>query len=108
MKRLNDLWKVEREHAIERLIKEVGLSEEEAEAEAEREVYHTFNIPKQYLWDEATKSVKDLPENLASSIAEIAKLNKELQGVINRVDFLEFARNQENRELLRQLVELFN
>ncbi|MEM2111896.1 MAG: class I SAM-dependent DNA methyltransferase [Candidatus Bathyarchaeia archaeon] len=108
LKRLNDLWKVEREHAIERLIKEAGLSEEEAEAEAEREVYHTFNIPKQYLWDEATKSVKDLPENLTTSIAEIAKLNKELQGVINRVDFLEFARNQENRELLRQLVELFN
>jgi len=32
----------------------------------------------------------------------------ELQGVIDRISFLEFARNQENRELLRQLVELFN
>lgn len=52
--------------------------------------------------------MKNLPERLATGISEIAKLNKELQGVINRVDFLEFARNQENRELLRQLVELFN
>ncbi|MEM5868846.1 MAG: type I restriction-modification system subunit M [Candidatus Aenigmatarchaeota archaeon] len=108
LKRLNDLWKVEKQQAKNRLIKEVGLSEEEAEKEAEKEVYHTFNIPKEYLWDEVTKSVKDLPENLATAISEIAKLNKELQGVINRVDFLEFARNQENRELLRQLVELFN
>lgn len=108
LKRLNDLWKVEKRHFRERLIKEGGLSEEKAEAEAEREVYHTFNIPKQYLWDEVTKSIKDLPENLATAIVEIARLNKELQGVINRVDFLEFARNQENRELLRQLVELFD
>ena len=49
-----------------------------------------------------------MPEKLATSISEIAKQNKELQGVIDRVDFLEFARNQENRELLRQLIELFN
>jgi type I restriction enzyme M protein len=55
-----------------------------------------------------TKDVTSLPQRLATGISETAKLNKELQGVINRVDFLEFARNQENRELLRQLVELFN
>jgi type I restriction enzyme M protein len=108
LKRLNDLWKAEKQQAVQRLIKEAGLSEKEAEREAEKEVYHTFNIPKQYLWDEVTGSVRDLPENLATAISEVAKLNKELQGVINRVDFLEFARNQENRELLRQLVELFN
>ncbi|MEM3447903.1 MAG: class I SAM-dependent DNA methyltransferase [Nitrososphaerota archaeon] len=108
MKRLNDLWKVEWKHAYERLVKEANLSDEEAREEAERDVWHTFNIPKNYLWDEVTKNLKDLPENLANAISEIAKLNKELQGVINRVDFLEFARNQENRELLRQLVELFN
>jgi type I restriction enzyme M protein len=108
LKRLNDLWKAEKREAMDRLVREAGLSEEEAEVEAEREVYHTFNIPREYLWDEVTRSVRDLPENLATSISEVAKLNEELQGVINRVDFLEFARNQENRELLRQLVELFN
>jgi type I restriction enzyme M protein len=108
LKRLNDLWKSEKRQIKERLVKEVGLSEEEAEEEAERGEYHTFNIPKQFLWNEITKDVKNLPERLATGISEIAKLNKELDGVINRVDFLEFARNQENRELLRQLVELFN
>ena len=108
LKRLNDLWKVERNRTKERLIKETGLSEDEAEKELEKIDFFTFKIPKQYLWDGVTKDVKDMPKNLASAINEIAKLNKDLQGVINRVDFLEFARNQENRELLRQLVELFN
>jgi type I restriction enzyme M protein len=108
LKRLNDLWKVERNRTKERLIKETGLSEDEAEKELEKIDFFTFKIPKKYLWDEVTKDVKDMPKNLASAINEIAKLNKDLQGVINRVDFLEFARNQENRELLRQLVELFN
>jgi type I restriction enzyme M protein len=86
-----------------------GLSEKEAEEVADRaSEFYTFNIPREFLWDEITKSVRDLPERLATAISEIAKLNRELDGVINRVDFLEFARNQENRELLRQLVELFN
>ncbi|MEM2780564.1 MAG: class I SAM-dependent DNA methyltransferase [Candidatus Bathyarchaeia archaeon] len=109
LKRVNDLRKFERRRAVERLMREAGLSEQEAEEEADRTPeFYTFNIPKEFLWDEITKSVKDLPERLATAISEIAKLNKELDGVINRVDFLEFARNQENRELLRQLVELFN
>ena len=108
MKRLNDLWKSERRKAKERLINEAGLSEEEAEEELEKPEYYTFEIPKEYLWDEITKDVRNLPEKLATAINEIAKRNRELQGVINSVDFLEFARNQENRELLRQLVELFN
>jgi type I restriction enzyme M protein len=108
LKRLNDLWKVERLRTKERLIKEVGLSEDEAERELEKIEFFTFKIPRKYLWDEITKDVKNMPERLATAISEIAKLNKDLQGVVNRVDFLEFARNQENRELLRQLVELFN
>lgn len=109
LKRLNDVWKRERELAKKRLIDEGGLTEKEAEEEVERiGDFYTVNIPKRYLWDEVTRDIKNLPEKLATSISEIAKLNKELQGVIDRISFLEFARNQENRELLRQLVELFN
>ncbi len=109
LKRLNDLSKVEKQQYVQRLVKEAKLSENEAEEEAKKtSVYHSFSIPKEYLWDEVTKDVTNLPQKLATGISETAKLNKELQGVINRVDFLEFARNQENRELLRQLVELFN
>ena len=109
LKRLNDVRKRERKQIKNRLIKESGLSEKEAEEEAEKfDDFYTFDIPKKYLWDEIGGDVKNLPEKLAGSISEIAKQNKELQGVIDRVDFLEFARNQENRELLRQLIELFN
>ena len=76
LKRLNDLWKTERQQVKDRLVKEVGLSEREAEEEAEREIYHTFNIPRQYLWDEVTKDVRNLPERLATGISEVAKLNR--------------------------------
>lgn len=108
-KRANDVWKNEKEQAKQRLIKEAELSEKEAEEVVEKSKdFYTFNIPKQFFWEEITKDVRDLPKNLATAISEVAKLNKDLQGVIDRVDFLEFARNQENRELLRQLVELFN
>ena len=109
LKRLNDMRKYEKRRAVERLIKEAGLSEKEAEEEAEKTAdFYTFNIPREFLWDEITKDVRNLPERLATGISEVAKLNRELDGVVNRVDFLEFARNQENRELLRQLTELFN
>jgi len=109
IKRVNDVWKSERQKYKDRLIKESELSEKDAEKELDRTTeFYSFNIPKQYLWDEITKDTKNLPTNLATAINEIAKLNTELQGVINRIDFLEFARNQENRELLRQLVEQFN
>jgi len=108
LKRLNDLWKTERKKAKERLINEAGLSEEEAEEELEKPEYYTFEIPKEYLWDEITKDVRNLPEKFATAINEIAKRNRELQGVINSVDFLEFAKSQGSRELLRQLVELFD
>jgi len=109
LKRLNDLRKKEREEAINRLMVEGGLSKEEAEEEVDKDRdFYSIHIPQKYLWDEVTKDIKELPERLATSISEIAKLNKELQGVIDRISFLEFARNQENRELLRQLVELFN
>ncbi|GBC72674.1 hypothetical protein HRbin04_00065 [archaeon HR04] len=57
-------------------------------------------IPRKYLWDEVTKDANNLPNNLADAINEIAKHNDYLQGVINRVDFMESTRNQENRELL--------
>lgn len=107
LKRVNDACKIERGQYVQRPLEEAGLSKKEAEEQVEKLDY-TFKIPKQFLWDEITKDVKTLPEKLATAIGEIAKLNPELQGVINRVDFLEFARNQENRDLLRQLVELFN
>ena len=82
LKRINDVWWAERRRIVERLVKEVGLSKEEAETEADRSDYYTFNIPKKCLWDEVTRDVRKLPERLAEAIKETAKLNPELQGVI--------------------------
>ena len=107
LKRINDLYLHEREKA-EKKLRDIGLSEDQIKKELDKEYNYTFNIPKDYLWDNITKDVKNLPTNLANAINEVAKRNEELQGVINRVDFLEFARNEENRELLKKLVELFN
>ncbi|MBC7238373.1 MAG: SAM-dependent DNA methyltransferase, partial [Chloroflexi bacterium] len=69
---------------------------------------HTYNIPEELLWDEITKDVQKLPTKLALAINEIAQRNKDLDGVINRVDFLEFARNEENRIILHRLIQLFD
>ncbi|MEM3709538.1 MAG: type I restriction-modification system subunit M N-terminal domain-containing protein, partial [Nitrososphaerales archaeon] len=44
LKRMNDFWKTERLRYKERLLKEAGLPEEEAEKEAEKFDY-TFKIP---------------------------------------------------------------
>jgi len=105
LKRISDTWKEEFEEKKAELMK--YLSEEEAEKEAENEVYHTFNLSRELLWDEITKNVKKLPENLSNMLIKIADLNQELKGVIDKFSFLGFT-TQEHREKLRQLVELFN
>lgn len=67
-----------------------------------------LKIPKELLWDSITQNGKTLPDKLATSMREIAQQIPELRGAIDKVDFLEFARNQENQHLLVQLVALFN
>jgi type I restriction enzyme M protein len=83
------------------------LDEKSAEKEAENEVYHTFNLRKDVLWDRITEDIKKLPENLSNALIKIAEPNPELKGVIDKFSFLGFT-TQEHREKLRQLVELFN
>lgn len=61
LKRINDFWKAEKRQYKQRLLKEADLSEKEAEEQNEKLDY-TFNIPKQFLWDEITKDVKTPPE----------------------------------------------
>ncbi|MCS6767408.1 MAG: type I restriction-modification system subunit M N-terminal domain-containing protein [Candidatus Nitrosocaldus sp.] len=107
LKRLSDKVSSEREE-VGRMLKDKGLSAKQIEEELEQPDYYNVYIPRSCMWDEATKDVGNLPSNLANAINEIAKRNPELQGVINRVDFMEFTGNQENRDLLRRLVELFN
>jgi type I restriction enzyme M protein len=105
LKRISDTWQEEFEEKKREFMK--YLDEKSAEIEAENEVYHTFNLKRDLLWDRITEDIKKLPENLSNALIKIAELNPELKGVVDKFSFLGFT-TQEHREKLRQLVELFN
>jgi len=105
LKRVSDVWKEEFESKKQELLK--LLDPKKAEREAENEVYHAFNLTREILWDHITNDIKTMPENLSNALIRIAVLNKDLKGVTDKFSFLGFA-TQENREKLRQLIELFN
>jgi len=107
LKRISDKWEVEYEEAYREALAD-GLSEEEARKEAEASVYHDFDLPREYLWENLRKDVVRLPERLSEALKQLAERNPELKDVVDRADFIQFARSTENSEILRQLVELFS
>lgn len=107
LKRISDKWEVEFESAYRETLKD-GLSEEEAREEAKSGVYHDFDLPSEFLWDNVRKDVNRLPARLAECLKVLAERNPELRDVIDRADFIQFTMSTENFELLRQLVELFS
>jgi type I restriction enzyme M protein len=107
LKRISDKWEVEYEEAYREALAD-GLNEEEARKEAEASVYHDFDLPKEYLWENLRKDVVRLPERLSEALKQLAERNPELKDVVDRADFIQFARSTENSEILRQLVELFS
>ncbi len=107
IKRLSDRWKEEVEDAKDEIMRETGIDEAEALKRAVREEYHTYIVPENVLWDNIKKD-GNLTENLSKAITEIAKENKELDGVVNRIDFVDFTKSRENRLLLEQLFGIFD
>jgi type I restriction enzyme M protein len=107
LKRISDKWEVEFEEAYGEALRD-GLSEEEAREEAKSGVYHDFDLPEEFLWDNIRKDVNRLPERLSECLKVLAERNPELKDVIDRADFIQFATSTENFEILRQLVELFS
>lgn len=107
LKRISDKWEMEFKQVYEQLLRD-GLSEEEAEEEAKSSIYHEFDLPEKFLWENLRKDVARLPERLAECLKTLAERNPELKDVVDRGDFLQFARSSENAEILRQLVELFS
>jgi len=107
LKRISDKWKIEFESAYREALKD-GLSEEEAREEAKSGVYHDFDLPEEFLWDNVRKDVNRLPERLSECLKVLAERNPELKDVIDRADFIQFTTSTENFEILRQLVELFS
>jgi type I restriction enzyme M protein len=107
LKRISDKWTIEYETAYKEAIKD-GLSEDDAKREASEGVYHDFDIPEEYIWENIRKEVPKLPEKFSSALKEIANRNPDLKDVVDSVDFIQFASSRENSEILRQLFELFS
>ncbi|AEA47900.1 class I SAM-dependent DNA methyltransferase [Archaeoglobus veneficus] len=108
LKRLSDEWKREYNEALKYLIEKEGLSREEAEELAKDISFHRFMYPEKYTWEELRKNVNELPVKLSEALKLLAEKNPELQGVVDRLDFLEFTRHRDNFDILVQLFELFS
>lgn len=106
-KRISDKWEFEFNYAYKEALED-DLSEEEARIEAKNSIYHDFDIPEDYLWENIRKDPARLPENFSMAMKSIAERNPELKDVFENVDFIQFTTNRENIEILRQLVELFS
>jgi type I restriction enzyme M protein len=107
LKRVSDKWVMEYKQAYEEALAD-GLSPEEADKEARSSVYHDFILTDECLWDNIRRDPTRLAENFSRALKVLAEKNPELQGVVDRVDFIRFAESRENLEILRQLVELFS
>jgi len=108
LKRLSDKWELEYRKTVEALKKE-GLSEEEAKEEAKKPEWHEgFDIPEEFLWENIRKETERLPEKLSEVMKGLATRNPDLKNIFERVDFAQFASNSENKEILRQLIEVFS
>ena len=108
IKRLSDRWKEEIEDAMSEIMEETGIDESEASKRAVSSEFHNFMVPENVLWNNIRKDRDKLTENMSRAINEIAKENKELDGVVNRIDFIDFTKTRENRILLEQLFALFD
>ncbi len=106
-KRISDKWGMEFEEACNEALAD-GLSEEEAKEEAKNSIYHDFDIPEGFLWEDIRKDPARLTENFSKAMKTLAERNPELKDVFENVDFVQFTTNRENAEILRQLVELFS
>jgi type I restriction enzyme M protein len=107
LKRISDKWEIEYQQAFQEAIAD-GLKEDEAREEAKISVYHTFDLPDEYMWDNIRKDVSALPETLSKAMKKVSELNPDLKGVLDNLDFIQFTTNRENLEILRQLFELFS
>lgn len=107
LKRVNDKWELEFDKAYKEAIKD-GLSEKDAKQEAGSSAYHVFDLAEESRWESIRREVEKLPEKFSKAMKVLSERNQELRDIFDNVDFLQFASNRENAEILRQLVELFS
>jgi type I restriction enzyme M protein len=107
LKRISDKWQQNHDRVYKEALKD-GLKEADAKKEAQNSAFHDFDLPEQYLWDNIRKDINKLPENFSKALKVLAERNPEFKDTLDNVDFVQFAQNRENAEILRQLVELFS
>jgi type I restriction enzyme M protein len=106
-KAISDKWEKEFEEAKGQLLSK-GWEEHEAVREAEAEPYHTFNFPREYLWDNVRRDPQRITERFSMAVKKLAELNPGYQDIFSQFDFHDFTVNPENAVILNQLVELFS
>jgi len=106
-KAISDKWEKEFEEAKSSLLTK-GWEELEAVREAESEPYHTFNFPREYLWNNMRREPQKVSEKFSIAIKKLAELNQSYQDIFSQFDFHQFTSNPENAVILNQLVELFS
>jgi type I restriction enzyme M protein len=106
-KAISDKWEKEFEEAKGQLLSK-GWEEQEAVREAEAEPYHTFNFPREYLWDNVRRDPQRITERFSMAVKKLAELNPGYQDIFSQFDFHDFTVNPENAVILNQLVELFS
>ena len=107
LKRISDKWELEFKRSYEESL-EYGFSEKEAEEEARNPAYHDFDFPEEFLWNKIREDTGKLPEKFSNCLKVLSEKNPELKDILGDVDFIQFASDRENAEILRQLVELFS
>jgi type I restriction enzyme M protein len=106
-KSISDKWEKEFEETKSDLIKK-GWDEGDAVKEAAAETYHTFNFPREYLWDNMRREPHKISEKFSIAVKKLAELNPDYQDIFSQFDFYQFTSNPENAVILNQLVELFS
>jgi type I restriction enzyme M protein len=106
-KAYSDRWQKEFEEKKKDLIAQ-GWKEDEALKEAEAGPYHTFNFPRELLWENIRKEPQKVSEKFSLAMKKLAELNTEYQDIFSQFDFHQFTSNPENSVILNQLIELFS
>jgi type I restriction enzyme M protein len=95
-KRLSDVYLEEYRKSLEKY-KDQEIAEKR---------FHWFLIPEGCLWDDLRKQSQNVGQRLNEIMAQVAKANPRLEGVINRVDFNK--QDEIPQERLIRLIEQFS
>lgn len=106
-KAYSDKWEKEYEEKKEELLL-LGWSQEEAVKEASEGPYHTFEFPKEFLWNNLRNQPQKISERFSLAMKKLAELNPNFQDIFSQFDFYPFISNPENTSVLNQLIEIFS